>query len=289
MKKKILAEAIFFSESKGRVYLNIAIPSYYGAGVGSFKLFGRAFIDYTKPAFALSFDAIKRRYEFENLYNHLYGDLQLLQMIVKLARNRRLSLGVLAGVGQENIDTTQRYVRDLWYAELELAHRFLKSFRVRYGLYYEDFLLHRHQTLYTGYLENAGSRFGPEIRISYFAQFWITFEYRYLKHLSELVTSNSFESNLRFFIGKALSDRFSLLVLLDYYNRRFDFGGIPVPDINLLYAPMDMENRIYFKTIYRFNDHRELYTRFGYGKENFRQQLFVLEGWRMVFGLSFTY
>jgi len=267
------------------------IPSYYGAGsgLGSFKLFGRAFIDYTKPAYALSLDAIKRRYNFESNFNHIYGDLQLLQMTIKIATNRKLSFGVLAGLGQENIHTTQTYVRDLWYTELELVHRLLKSFKISYVLYYEDFLLHRNERFFAEYFKNAGLRFGPEIRMSYFAQFWITLEYRYLKHISELVASTSYESNLRFFLGKALTKRLSLLLLVDYYYRRFNFGQKGIADINLLYAPMDMENRIYFKTIYSLSDHKELYTRFGYGKENFRQELFVLEGWRMIFGISFKY
>jgi hypothetical protein len=267
------------------------IPSYYsaGSGLGSFKLFGRAFIDYTKPAYALSLDAIKRSYDFESNFYHIYGDLQLLQTTIKIATNRKLSFGVLAGIGQENIHTTQSYVRDLWYMELDLVHRLLKSFKMSYGLYYEDFLLHRNETFLTEYLKNAGLRFGPGIRMSYFAQFWITLEYRYLKHISELVASSSYESNLRFFMGKALTTRLSLLLLVDYYYRRFNFEQIDIPDINLLYAPMDMENRLYLKTIYRLSDHKELYTRFGYGKENFRQQLFVLEGWRIIFGISFKY
>jgi hypothetical protein len=268
-----------------------AIPSYYGteSNYGSFKLFGRVFIDYTKPAYTISCDAIKRRYNFESNNNDIYGDLQLLQLTLLMAKNHKISIGLLAGLGQENMDTIRHYVRDLWYAELELMHQLLKSLKISYGLFYEDFLVHRDETSFTGYLKNAGLRFGPEIKMTYLAQLWMTLEYRYLKHISDLVTSTAYESNVRFFLGRALTKRVSLLLLIDYYYRQFHVNQASIQDINLLYAPMDMENRIYIKTVYRVSDHEELYARFGYGKENFRQHLFVLEGWRMIFGISFKY
>jgi hypothetical protein len=268
-----------------------AIPSYYNADsdIQSLKLFSRAMIDFTKPSYALSFEGIKRVYHFTGYFDYIRGDLQLLQIKIIAAKNRMFSLALSSGLGQEDIFTIRHYLRDMWFAELKLIHSLFKSFKINYGFYYENFLLHHDGNYDMEQNANKGMRFGPEIRFSYFSQFWITLEYRYLRHTSDLVGHNSYEGNLRVFLGKAVNSYLTILLLVDYYQRRFVLEQPNISDINLLYSPMDMENRIYVKTVFTISDNSEFYIRFGYGKESFRQQLFHLEGWRTVVGISFKY
>lgn len=265
-----------------------AIPSFYNSkpDIRSLKLIVYGLVEYTKPSYDISLEGNNRTYHFQNSVDDIRGDLRLIQVSLNKLFNRSIVLGGVAGAGEENIATNNHYTRELWFTELRTVFHLLKSLKMNSGFYYEDFLLHRDEMYIFKTLSNRGQRFGPLLQLSLLTNIWIRLEYRYLIHNSDLVTSNSFENNFRFFIGKTIERHLTFLLLADYNARRFNVAQKVIPDINLIYSPLEMENRIYLKTVFSVNEKWDLYLRLGYGQESFQQRYFIIEGWQTVAGIS---
>ncbi len=133
---------------------------------------------------------------------------------------------------------------------------------------------------------NKGWRYGPQISFDYLKNGLVSLEYRFLFHSSQVTEYPSYEHWIRFIAGKIFSERWSIFLLADYYNRRFTLKEEEPVESFLIYNPIDNENKINVKLAYEITDGFEVYLKSGYFKENFFDQRFNFKGWNMLLGLG---
>lgn len=132
---------------------------------------------------------------------------------------------------------------------------------------------------------NQGFRFGPEIGLMHKRNYVFNGIYRFLLHRSDITDSDAHEHHIRLLAGKLISRDWSLFFLLDYYIR--DLSLENQENINLLYTPIDTENRFYIKLERELDTRSTLFFRIDYLNEDLARQGVNYSGWQGTIGLSF--
>ncbi len=197
-------------------------------------------------------------------------------------------VSITAGYGFQNISNDTKQNLDSYFFDgriIQLLNQFTK---VGGGIYIEKFSVSGSSIFpYQNLLDkNNGWRFGPQINFNYLKDAVINFDYRFMFHSSSITNNPSYEQWLRLVAGKLLSERWSAFLLSDFYFRKFSLNQSGENNLNLLYTPMDFENRIYLKVGYELNDFFELYIRTGYFKENLVSDKFSYSGWNALIGIE---
>jgi len=133
-------------------------------------------------------------------------------------------------------------------------------------------------------IKNVGWRFGPEIGLDYNHKVVINLNYRVLWHQSDLISNTSWEQWIRLLFGKLLSRKWSLFFLIDYYFR--DFPQPERDNFNLLYSPIENENRIYLNLEHNIRKKWSIFLKIGYIKDNLIYDNFSLSGLQSTVGLK---
>ena len=192
------------------------------------------------------------------------------------------------GYTYQNINLNGNRNLDLIYLEASADKIISPFFKVGYGGYIERFII---QNNYTDPFrnineKNKGLRIGPLINIKYLKQFIANTEYRFLLHYSDFTNYPSYEQQIKLLAGKVLLSKLSIFLLLDFYFRNFTFKENQQPD--LLYTPLNLENRYYIKLAYDIFDDWEIFTKYGYSKENIDGSVYSLAGWSFTVGFEFN-
>jgi len=193
-----------------------------------------------------------------------------------------------AGYAYQNIDFNGRRSIDIIFMDLKLESSFNQYFRFGYGLYGEKFTLLNEQYLFNRSNENtnSGFRIGPQISVNYIRSLIISGEVRFLIHESKVTRYPSYEQLFRFVGGKILTEDLTLMLLIDFYTRNFTEKFSNRSESNLLYTPINLENRFYLKLSYDFDDSLELFSKVGYSKEYLYDRDLSLSGWNVSVGIS---
>lgn len=177
---------------------------------------------------------------------------------------------------------------DLIFLDAKL-NRIINSYlQFSYGAYGEKFVV-RGLTRINYILQknkNSGWRLGPKVNLSYIRDFIFNFEYRFLLHGSQLTAFPSYEHWLRVVTGKIFGERWSVFLLADYYTRKFTIKNLTSTDNNLLYTPMNLENRIYLKLGYEINQSTEIFFKSGYFNESLYKNNLSFKGWNGMIGVE---
>jgi hypothetical protein len=185
-------------------------------------------------------------------------------------------------VGDLNLDLL--FLQGSWYQPIN------KYFKYSYGIYVEKFYI-AYDIDYNTHISkanNAGWRVGPLILLNYLKDFLLNIDYRFLLHYSDLTTYPSYQQKLRFLLGKIFYSRYSTFLVVDYYIREFKRKSDTVEEINVLYTPINLQNRIFFKFAYDIKDNIEIYVRYGYFKESLYYQDYQLAGWSGLIGIEIS-
>lgn len=177
---------------------------------------------------------------------------------------------------------------DVAFASVDWFPCFTLAKKISIGAYLENFHISRLQGFSAAGNEfrNRGWRYGPEFSLEYQKKFVISGNYRFLLHQSDLTSSTSYEHWVRLLLGRILSPRWSAFFLMDYFFR--DYSLPKGVDSNLLYAPLNTQNNIYFKLEREMSPAADLFFRIGYLNENLVYQDLTFSGWRVTVGLEWS-
>ncbi len=177
---------------------------------------------------------------------------------------------------------------DLIFFDTKLSRIINSYLQFGYGVYGEKFVV-RGLTRMNHIFQkdkNSGWRFGPKANVSYVRNFIFNFEYRFLLHGSQLTAFPSYENWLRVVTGKIFGERWSVFLLADYYTRKFKTTNLALIENNLLYTPMNLENRIYAKLGYEINGSAEIFVKSGYFNESLYKNNVSFKGWNGTIGIE---
>jgi hypothetical protein len=168
----------------------------------------------------------------------------------------------------------------------KLYHSFLPFGKISAGIYLENFQVGSASFLGIPEIitKNVGWRFGPEIGLDYSQKVVININYRVLWHRSDLISNTSWEQWIRLLFGKLISRKWSIFFLVDYYFR--DFPQPEGENLNLLYSPIENENRIYLKLEHDLQKRWSVFLKIGYIKDNLIYDNFSLSGLQTTVGLK---
>lgn len=197
-----------------------------------------------------------------------------------------IQLGYAYQTASENIEQNL----DLIFWDMKFFNSSFLHSNLVYGFYAEKFSIeNKYLTVFNRLgCKNKGWRFGPQISFAYQNQAIFHIEYRFLIHSSGVTKYPSYEHWVRLVAGKLFLDDWSIFLLADYYNRHFTLRDNNLSESNLIYNPLDIENRINLKIAYEIKNGFELYFKSGYFKENFFDQQFNFDGWNILVGFEIT-
>ncbi|NWF89306.1 MAG: hypothetical protein HXY50_07550 [Ignavibacteriaceae bacterium] len=133
---------------------------------------------------------------------------------------------------------------------------------------------------------NKGWRLGPKFNFKYFDNSILYLDYRLLFHFSQVTESPSLEHLARLIAGTIFYDRWSIFLLVDYYDRRFTLKHGSKDQDFLIYNFLDIENKMNVKLGRDLGKDIEVYIKGGYFKERFFNQSFNFEGFNLLFGIE---
>jgi len=193
-------------------------------------------------------------------------------------------LGYAYQTASENIEQNL----DLLFLDLKIFRMLFPNNHSGLGFYIERFTIdNKYLSKFTNSTStNKGMRYGPQVSFDYIENEIVSIEYRFLLHSSQVTQYPSYEHWIRFIAGKIFSERWSIFLLADYYNRRFTLKEDHSVETFLIYNPLDNENKVNIKLAYEINNSFEVFLKSGYFKENFFDQKFNFEGWNMLLGIE---
>lgn len=201
-----------------------------------------------------------------------------------------LPLSIRPGYGYQLQNSNPEQDMDIIFVDAGINHYFSSYFEMEYGLYGEYFNIKNRYELWSTKAENTdrGWRIGPQLGLKYLKDFIIDCSYRFIIHNSRETRFLSYEHQIRLLAGKVILPRFSALLLIDYYLRNFRIKNAEGVKLTYDYTPINTENNIYFKLGYDIKDNIEIYTRYGYSKENLFNRDFSLNGWSLLIGIELS-
>jgi len=177
---------------------------------------------------------------------------------------------------------------NLLFMQMVLYRTISAYFRYGYGIYLEKFYITLELYNYLKYREicNSGWRTGPLLSLNYLRNFIVNMDYRFLLHYSDYTTYPSYEHYLRLMIGKIFYTRWSAFLVVDYYIPVFKRKTDIIEEVNVLYTPINLQNRIFLKLAYDVKENIEVYIRYGYFKESLYYYNDQFAGWSGLVGLE---
>jgi len=231
----------------------------------------------------LNFSVIKNNY-FGDLLNVKYDIFTFQPSLTTTILGRPLS--TIVGYTSQKIDYAGSITYDLIFSQSEyllINSRYLAS---GIGVYAEKFIVENEYDFYPfGNQKNEGWRVGPMVNIKYLKNFLLSSSYRVLLHSSDAVESPSYEHQVTFIAGKLFLEHYSVFILADFYFRDFKLVTGKAGN-ELIYSPVNQENKYSFKFAYELNKNTELFFRSGYSKENVDYITSNIAGWSFTLGFE---
>ncbi len=202
-----------------------------------------------------------------------------------------LPLHLMAGYAYQSYNYSGRKNFDILFLDSRYEDILFDDINFFSGLYLERFLIsNKSNSAFINLQDkNIGWRIGPQVGINYLQSILLRIEYRILFHFSDITKSPSYEQNYKVLAGANLSESLSVFLLLDLYLKNFILSENFTQVREIIYSPMNSENRFYVKLLYDLNENLGVYTRYGYGKEIIDYFDTYLEGWNLVAGLELNY
>ncbi|NOX87781.1 MAG: hypothetical protein GXO77_02065 [Calditrichaeota bacterium] len=131
---------------------------------------------------------------------------------------------------------------------------------------------------------NSGYRVGLFFKMSAVKAIIFNSSYYLIYHRSEFYNRTNIEHQFKILIGKWLSPDWSLLFFTYITKRQPKFN---TNETELLYAPADHQNRVYFKLGRDISKNREFYLKLGYEQEVLIKGDYEWSYWQLLAGMNF--
>ena len=199
----------------------------------------------------------------------------------------QISLDTRAGLAYRNFDHRNAVSLDIIFSEIDFIYSYNSFTKFGCGLYLEKFGLNKEINSYFSYehTKNNGTRIGPVFKFNYTRKFVLSIDYQFLIHDSEYTTYPSYDQWLRIITGTNIIKNLSAFVLVDYYKRNFKYqkeGNIT----EILYSPVNAENRIFFKLSNKVKPNQKIFLKIGYFDEKLFYKNYSLSGWKGYIGFE---
>lgn len=218
-------------------------------------------------------------------YHNLPADLTLKMYSVLADFTRQLFPGNLLllhiSYYRREFANQSRNRLDAPVVQAKLVHRFSKYLRGSAGVYLLWFSIEDRQPQ-ENWRTSDGVQRGPTLSLEYRRKILLNLDYHLLWHASQQTLSFSYTQRLSFLFGKMLSSKWSLFFLINYSDNHFSLKESA--NLNLLFYPLENENRVYLKLQCDLRTNRALYVKIGYLKDNLVGQSISLSGWQAVAG-----
>lgn len=184
--------------------------------------------------------------------------------------------------------STDEQNNDIFFVDTRLNYEIDSNLKFSSGIYIEKFSIIAIDRTFYPYKKysNIGWRLGPKLSLSFIKGIAANFEYSFLVHDSKLTLFPSYEHWVRVVMGKMISKNWSVFLLTDYYIRRFKLINPIYTESNLIYTPMNLENRIYIKIGFDISSTSEIFFKSGYFKENLYKNNMSFKGWNALIGFE---
>jgi hypothetical protein len=199
----------------------------------------------------------------------------------------QFSIDARAGIAYRNFNQRNAVSLDIIFSEIDLVFSYNSFTKLTSGLYLEKFELKKRIDFYfeSANAKNNGTRIGPIVRLNHTKNFVLNIDYQFLLHDSEYTSYPSYDHWLRIIAGKNIIKNLSAFILVDYYQRKFAYQK----DENfteLLYSPINFENRIYFKLSNTIKSNQKVFLKIGYFDEKLFYRDYSLSGWKAYIGFE---
>ncbi len=184
-----------------------------------------------------------------------------------------------------NADIENRQHLNGFYMQGQIIRNLSKYWQTSAAILFEKFRLSRQflPVADIGYSQNNGWRAGPEISLEYRKNILLAARYHYLFHKSRFSTRPMGEHWMRFLLAKVIIPRWTLLFLSDFYFLKLP--PVSPENLELVFTPVDTENRIYLKLDHDLEKNLSLYCKLGYLNEKIIFQNLSISGWQLTIGL----
>jgi len=199
----------------------------------------------------------------------------------------KVSLGISGGIAYRNFDQNEAVTLDIIFFEIDYIYSKDRFTKISGGIYTEKFRLNKKSYDLWGpkNLKNNGTRIGPVFKFNYTQKFVFSSEYRFLLHNSEYTSYPSYDQWFRILTGKSLAKGISVFLLADYYSRNFEYENSD--DITeLLYTPVNFENRVFIKFSNAVRNNQKIFIKIGYFDEQLFYRNYSISGWKGYIGFE---
>jgi len=199
----------------------------------------------------------------------------------------QISIDTKAGLAYRNYDQRNVVSLDIIFSKIDFIYSYNSYTKMGCGLYIEKFRLNKSIYSYfsMGYTKNNGTRIGPAIKFNYTRKFVISTDYQFLIHDSEYTTYPSYDQWLRIIAGTNIVKNLSAFILVDYYKSNFKYQKNEYIT-ELLYSPVNAENRIFFRLSNKVKPNQKIFIKIGYFDEKILYKNYALSGWKGYIGFE---
>lgn len=196
-------------------------------------------------------------------------------------------LEVNAGYAYRNFNLRDAASLDIAFFEANSSFIYNPFLNLSIGLYAEKFKLKKNDITFlkSVKIQNTGSRFGPLLRFNFTRKFVFSCDYKFLLHNSEVTSYPSFDQWLRIIAGTNIAKNVSIFFMVDYYKKNFKYQENEETE-ELLYSPVNFENRFYFKLSNALSSDKKIFLKIGYFDEQLFYRNFFLSGWKGYIGFE---
>lgn len=249
-------------------------------GTSSVKWFFLGSYRYNPGRFTWNFSVSPRRFTYYNMPHKIR--LTILQTNGSLAWQAKPGLSLSLNAAYFGRGFSNGYHNWLNAGIFTTGGRLLigKRFYFYGGVYTLRFLVSQSGE------SSAGGQVGPEIGLDFRNGLILTVHFRYLIHRSDITWKNSNARYFRAVFGKMVAPDWTLLLLADFTVNRFNLKQNA--DLNLLFYPVNNENRFYLKVENDLEKGLSVYLKCGYLKDDLLSNSQPLSGWELVTGLRLS-
>lgn len=199
----------------------------------------------------------------------------------------QITIDTRAGFAYRNFNQRDALSLDILFSEIDFVYSYNSFTKLAGGLYFEKFELKKRINSFFDFAKsnNNGTRIGPIIRINHTRNFVFSLDYQFLIHDSGITNYPSYDQWLRIVGGKSIIKNLAAFILIDYYKRNFEYKT-ENNVTELLYSPVNVENRIFLKLSNKVKSNQKIYLKVGYFDEKLFYRDYSLSGWKGYIGFE---
>ena len=199
----------------------------------------------------------------------------------------KISLDIKTGYAYRNFNLRQTASLDIIFTQIDLLYSLNPFTNISGGIYAEKFYLKKTMNVFFDSKNNRnnGTRIGPAVKFNYTRKFVFNLDYQFLLHDSQITSYPSYDQWIRIIGGINIKKNVAVFILIDYYKKNFEYENNEIAE-EMLYSPVNAENRIYLKFSNSISKNKKVFFKIGYYDEQLFYRNYSLTGWKGYIGLE---